>query len=643
MEELVMSNNGKLERENATYAERHGLHLEPMSNTLDKREFQERVKKVFNAIADKIGKSLGPGGETTFIANYPYIHPTKDGYTIMKSLSFDLFIDDIIKDMADKICSRLNYTVGDGTTSAIMATNSVYESIEKAINNDSHVFKSRDVMRVLNEIRDDIISSMRESAIDIRDKDPKKLRKTIEDIASISSNGNQEIVELVASLYEKLMYPAITVTLAKDGQTKSKIVDGYSAEVMLTDNIYINNDNNTMSISDADIIMFDHKVNEVTYKELIKPLNMQCSARGRKLVVIAPFYDEKALTGVMRRDLLDEYNKTKNINLVLCVCRNMSGNHKLMLSDLAMLLNTELISTGMEDEIVNGLKTQYGDVNYFINIDNRDIPNTIVTQIMKADEHKLQTIMYEDLDDDLMVDWSVDLSDQPTNIKRVRLGFAKTVELGLESSTFKGFYYNEDLYEKFIKEAKIDLENTIEKYKKLGSFSTEVSSKQKRLYRLGLKMGIIEVGGESDISQKYLKDAVDDTVRATESAFNNGIVQGCHVTLLTALYRESNLRDNEPLRDTLLNALISGFESVYSKVLLNSDIEPENILKDLKTAALMPGFKPLAYDVITGQYNGTVINSCETDIEILRAVIDLVGLIITANQLVICEGRNSDN
>ena len=120
-----MSNNGKLERENATYAERHGLHLEPMSNTLDKREFQERVKKVFNAIADKIGKSLGPGGETTFIANYPYIHPTKDGYTIMKSLSFDLFIDDIIKDMADKICSRLNYTVGDGTTSAIMATNSV--------------------------------------------------------------------------------------------------------------------------------------------------------------------------------------------------------------------------------------------------------------------------------------------------------------------------------------------------------------------------------------------------------------------------------------------------------------------------------------------------------------------------------------
>ena len=41
-------------------------------------------------------------------------------------------------------------------------------------------------------------------------------------------------------------------------------------------------------------------------------------------------------------------------------------------------------------------------------------------------------------------------------------------------------------------------------------------------------------------------------------------------------------------------------------------------------------------DLSTGEFNKDVINSTETDKEILKATIDLLSLLITGNQLVLC-------
>lgn len=635
-----------------SFAERHGLDREPMVNVLNQEEFQNRVRKVFKVIADTIGKSLGPGGKTTFISNYPYLHPTKDGYTIMKNLSMQLQLDQIIMDMADTVCSRLNYTVGDGTTSAIMATNAVYDAVQEKLDRFDY-YKSREVSQAFDIIRDEIISRLRESAVDIRSDDEDELARSVIKIASIASNDDVEIVRIITNLYRQLMYPAITVSLSKSGETKGKIVVGYPAEVLLTDQLYINNDNNTMSLSNSDVLIFDHKVTESTYQTIINPLNYQCKVRGRHLIVIAPFYDETALTGPIRRDILAEYNKEKDVNLVLTVCRKISANHRVMLSDLAMLLNTDVISMGMEDEIKRGLMSmdQTNGILYYINIDDRGIKGLSVLGV--DTENKTLHVM-RDGDDNPYPKWdySIDANGNPTGIKRLNLGFAGQCELGLEQSIFTELNYNEDLYQKTIREAKQDLEDCINKYKKLGSFTTEIGERKKRLFRLGMKMGIIEVGGESEISQKYIKDAIDDTVRAVESAYNHGVVAGSHVTMINIINdmideaRNCNydmegmgtveeLQQRDKLIIMLLESLKTGFTIVFKSVLNNAGItddDADNIIKEsLKLGT--------TYNVGTREYDGNVINSCETDVEILRAVIDLIGLISTSNQLVICEQR----
>ena len=41
-------------------------------------------------------------------------------------------------------------------------------------------------------------------------------------------------------------------------------------------------------------------------------------------------------------------------------------------------------------------------------------------------------------------------------------------------------------------------------------------------------------------------------------------------------------------------------------------------------------------DVTTGEFTEDVINSTETDREVLNATVDLLSLLITGNQLVLC-------
>ena len=63
---------------------------DPKINVINNDEFEKRVEKVFHILWETLSKSFGPYGAPTIICNYPFRHITKDGYTIMKNLSFNL-------------------------------------------------------------------------------------------------------------------------------------------------------------------------------------------------------------------------------------------------------------------------------------------------------------------------------------------------------------------------------------------------------------------------------------------------------------------------------------------------------------------------------------------------------------------------
>ena len=653
---------------------------EPHVNIISKEKFEERVNKVFSILWEKLSNSFGPGGAGTFISVYPNYYNTKDGFSIMKNVAFDTKLDQVICDMVMSICSRLNFTVGDGTTTAVIATKSMYDAYQEAKSDldDLHVFP-RDIMKELENIKNELLDYIDKTATPIRSEDPKELRENIANVVNISSNGNEEITNMIADLYEELMYPAISCTLASDGVTKSTVVSGYKLDITLTDKIYINNDNNTMKLGGADYLVFDHKVTQDTYTSLLKPLAEVSGAYGRHLVCIAPYYDETALSGIIKTDLNKLYTAKKDIPLVLTVCSKVSGFAKTCVDDLAMLLNTILITPSIEKTMIETYNKNHNIFEVF-NVDNRSIHDIMVGTISSDSNGGAPVISAKPYSESIRE--SEIYNSQFTDT--IRVGYCDSAVLGLKESSFSGFYYDPNLYNKYVSTAKDELAEVRKKCESIGTFSVQLSEKQKRVYALGLKTGVIEVGSTSELSQGYLKDTFDDAIKAAESAYNNGVVLGCNITLISALNDiMENLPDEEDqrLRSILLDILGRAFCKVYRTVLENAipDIDmnrfgdgTETELEAFEDALCAAGYKHFShkniekrlqersiqitnlrsigllesiimlsilsdsvFNLSVGDFDRNVINSAETDKEILKATIDLLSLLITGNQLVL--------
>ena len=244
--------------------------------------------------------------------------------------------------------------------------------------------------------------------------------------------------------------------------------------------------------------------------------------------------------------------------------------------------------------------------------------------------------------------------------------------------------FDQKKYEVAVADAKADLEEKEKKYQKLGTFNLEVSQAQERLYALNLKMGIIEVGADTELSQKLLKDAVDDAIKAAASAFKHGVVLGCNTNLIQIL-TEMFESETDEVRKRLIYVLKEGFIDVYKTVLNNAfedivlrihsydedaynefrkwisnrGLNMDELFTDkaaLENAIRNATYKNMysvhdvliQYSLLTSQvldiskfkYSTSVINSLQTDEEILKATIDLISILIVGNQMVITQKHN---
>lgn len=661
------------------------LEKDPMINVISKEEFEERVQKVFHLLWETLSKSFGPYGAPTLIYKYPYSHVTKDGYTIMKNLSLntaDNLLDQAIADMAADICGRLNYSVGDGTTSAVIATNSIYQNYMKVRDDLKKDFiMPRDIIASYNNIKEDIIEELKRNIVDIRSDDPDVLYKNIYDIVYISSNGDIEMTEYISDLYRELGCPAISCELAADGVTKKRLITGYKYDLSLMDKLYVNSDGNIMHLPESDIIIFSTKITKEVYENILKPLNMVCRRRGRHLVVAAPVYDEIALSQVIARDLNNEYQKEKDINMVLMNYRSTSAHARKLINDFSVLTNTIVIDGPLQRSILAELK-EGKSITEIINVDNRfDIPN-INLGLVDANGHDVNYFYNSSDEDGFKKAQGLGMKNPTISENAIRLGYFRDGDLGLKDSTIHSFFYDKTRYEVILKDAEEDLVEKEKKYQKLGTFNLEVSLAQQRLYALRLKMGIIEVGADSELSQKMIKDSVDDAIKAASSAFNHGTVLGCNVNLIqiisdlkeTYIARTENDEDQISIITTLFDILINGFKDVYRTVLKNafddfvipchpvtayehlpSDKFDKNVMDTIinehqrKGDATISFFDVIieyslltnqVYDVSSRSFSNKITNSAQTDEEILKATIDLISLLIVGNQMVITQKHN---
>ena len=131
--------------------------------------------------------------------------------------------------------------------------------------------------------------------------------------------------------------------------------------------------------------------------------------------------------------------------------------------------------------------------------------------------------------------------------------------------------------------ARTDEQAVAERVEQLWSAHAEATKKHdkdfilSRIASLTGGVGVIYVGGATDIEQKELYDRVDDAVCAVRSALEEGILPGAGKALLEEAFNLKNLKCETPEMQAAITILSDSIATPSAQILLNAGINPNTI------------------------------------------------------------------
>ena len=259
-------------------------------------EAREKLVKGINKIADAVSSTLGPSGQTVLIESPEHTHGitvTKDGVTVAKSIGLVDPTENLAVRMMKEAADRTATSAGDGTTTSIVLTRALVEAGMKYIDKDK-----TQVLRDMHEECSNVVDSLKK-------KSKAVTKGRLKDVATISSNNDHSIGDIIAKVYKEVGKNGI-VTVDKSMTSKTyyettkgiKIDRGYSSPMFINDH-----KKDECILEDTYILVSDAEISNILQIEnVLKPI----IAENKKLLVIAPCSVNVVNTiaaNVMKRDM----------------------------------------------------------------------------------------------------------------------------------------------------------------------------------------------------------------------------------------------------------------------------------------------------------------------------------------------------
>jgi len=295
---------------------------------------QAMLRGVERSVA-AIATTLGPKGRNVIIEQ-PYGAPkiTKDGVTVAKAIEFADPFENMGAQLVKQVCNKTNDIAGDGTTTSAVLVSSIFQEGYKSVAQGTNpIDMKRGIDRAVNVILESIDSQTRHV----------KNRDEIEQVATISANGDREIGKLIADAMDKVGKDGVITT--QDGKTVStelELVEGMSIDRGFLSPYFVTDAKaQKVEMEDAYLLVSAKKVSSI--QSLLPALNFIVKS-GRPLVIVADDVDGEALTTLI-------FNKLQGKLKVVCVKAPGFGDNKAAsLQDLAIFSGAQVVGddTGVQ-------------------------------------------------------------------------------------------------------------------------------------------------------------------------------------------------------------------------------------------------------------------------------------------------------
>jgi chaperonin GroEL len=186
------------------------------------KELKKSLTDGVNIICDAVKVTLGPKGRNVIIYKKdvngnPVANITKDGVSVAKEVTSDNEIEDVAMSVIKEVATKSNDLVGDGTTTATVIAQSIYNQGMERINN------GEDPLKVKAEIEEDL-----KYILKYIDKTKQEVTpENLVDIATIASNGDSKLGKLIAGVFNTVgKNGVVTVEEATGIETEVELVKG---------------------------------------------------------------------------------------------------------------------------------------------------------------------------------------------------------------------------------------------------------------------------------------------------------------------------------------------------------------------------------------------------------------------------------
>jgi chaperonin GroEL len=210
------------------------------------------------------------------------------------------------------------------------------------------------------------------------------------------------------------------------------------------------------------------------------------------------------------------------------------------------------------------------------------------------------------------------------------LGTCDKVVATKDDTTIIGGAGDEKAIKGRIEEIKVAIEKSTSDYDK--------EKLQERLAKLSGGVAVIRVGAATEVELKEKKHRVEDALRATRAAVEEGIVPGGGVALINSLPVLDDLQMEYPDEQTGVNIVRAALEAPIRKIAANAGQDGAVIIDAVRRSQKEKKNKKVGYDVITGEFVDMIKAGIIDPVKVTRGALanaaSIAAMILTTEALV---------
>jgi len=302
---------------------------------------REGVRKLARAV--KI--TLGPCGRNVILEkSFGSPTVTKDGVSVAKEIELSDPYENMGAQMVKEVASKTSNVAGDGTTTATILAEAIFEEGLKNITAGANPMQ---VKRGIDKAVEALVEELKKMSTPIESS------KQIEQVATCSANQDAEIGKTLAQAMDKVGKDGvITVEEGQSLETVVELLEGMQFDKGYLSPHFINNvEDRTCVLEKPYVLVHEKKISSV--KSLV-PLLEAVAKQGRPLLIISEDVEGEALATLV-------VNKLRGVlNVCAVKAPGFGDRRKAMLQDIAILTGGQAIFEDLGIQLENVQLSQLG-------------------------------------------------------------------------------------------------------------------------------------------------------------------------------------------------------------------------------------------------------------------------------------------